>query len=300
MRNLSLLLMLFAAGIAWAPSAMAKNKAPAPKTVSSEQIEITADQSLELYKEKRLYVARGNAKAVQDTTTVEADILTAHERDKAEKTEGTGGNIDRLTAEGNVRITDPRQQIYGDFAEYDLDTKKARVTGNNLKYVSGKNTVTAKESLEYDQAEGLAIARGKAIAVQDNRHIEGDVLTAKFSSNTAGQQELIRMTAEGNVVVITANDLSRGDKAVYDAKGNTAVLTGHVRITRGEIQLAGDKAEVDFTKNESRLLNQGHGRVRALLSPQKNNNKTSIEAPIKAKETKSGENSGTIEKVELR
>ena len=38
-------------------------------------------------------------------------------------------------------------------------------------------------------------------------------------------------------------------------------------MTRDDIQLTGEKAEVDFTKGESRLLGQGKGRVRALLTP---------------------------------
>jgi len=41
-----------------------------------------------------------------------------------------------------------------------------------------------------------------------------------------------------------------------------------VRITRQDTQLAGDKAEVDFASGESRLINTGSGRVRALLPSQ--------------------------------
>ncbi|MDD5586185.1 MAG: LptA/OstA family protein [Alphaproteobacteria bacterium] len=266
---------------------------------SNGPIEITADESLEWYQDKHLYVARGNAKAVRGSMTVEADLLTAHERDKDKQPEGkapaaedkaktpaaapVGGNIDVLTAEGNVRITDPRQQVFGERAVYDLDSRTAKVTGKNLKYLTAKDVVTARDSLEYYEEKNMAVARGNAKALHEERHVEADVLTARFAQSPAGQMEMVDMTAEGHVTVITGNDISRGDHAVYDIKRNVAVMTGHVRVTRGETQLAGDRAEVDFTKGESRLINQGHGRVRALLVP-KNVKETSAKTETKAPE----------------
>ena len=43
-------------------------------------MEVTADQSLEWYQDKRLYVARGHARAVRGDLVVDADLLTAHEQ----------------------------------------------------------------------------------------------------------------------------------------------------------------------------------------------------------------------------
>lgn len=270
-----------------------EKKAPAPAaaaspaaalTSSGSQIDVSADESLEWHQDTHLYVARGNARAVRGDVTVEADLLTAHERDKdkqpaADSPEpkkdkaslshesSLGGNLDLLTAEGHVHISDPRQQIFGEHAVYDLDQKTAKITGNNLKYLTSRDVITARDSMEYYEGENMALARGKAVAVHDDRRVEADVMKALFTQGPNGQMEMSAMSAEGNVTVVTKNDVSRGDKAVYDVKRNVAVLTGNVRITRGDTQLSGDRAEVDFTKNQSRLLNQGHGRVRALLTP---------------------------------
>jgi lipopolysaccharide export system protein LptA len=43
------------------------------------------------------------------------------------------------------------------------------------------------------------------------------------------------------------------------------MLTGNVKITRGQNQLRGDKVESDFASGRSRLINTGHGRVSALI-----------------------------------
>ena len=250
--------------------------ADAAKAGGTELIEVTADQSLEWYQAQRLYVARGKAKAVRDAMTVEADTLVAQERDKkADKPKAAiasggqslgGGDIQRLTAEGNVHIYDQRQQVFGDKAVYDADKRVAQVTGANLKYTTDKDVVTARDMLEYYQDSALAVARGQAVAVHEGRHVEGDVLTASFTESKTGQMDLEKLTAEGHVVVVTANDVARGNKAVYDVRANVAVLTGAVRVTRADgTQLTGDVATVDLAKGESQLLNQGTGRVRALL-----------------------------------
>lgn len=255
------------------PANAASNAPLAP--IDGGPIEVTAEESLEWYQDQQLYVARGKAKAVRGTMVIEADLLTAHQRDKA-ASDGAGnkadpsqfsGDIDRLTAEGNVRITDPRQQIFGEKAIYDLERRIAVLTGQNLKYQTAKETVTARDSLEYHEAEGLAVARGDAVAVQNKRRVEADVLTASFAANASGEQDLRQIIAEGGVTIITGSDIAKGDRAVYDLAKDIAVLSGNVQINRGGTQLTGDKAEVEFKTGQSRLLNDGKGRVRALLSP---------------------------------
>ncbi len=239
----------------------------------SSQIEITADQTLEWYQDKNIYVARGNAKAVRGDTTVTADLLSAHQREKkagevksAENKSNQSGDMDKMTAEGNVVITKPNARITGDHAVDDVDGHAIVVTGNNLRYETDKQVVTARDSLEYYDDKKIAVARGHAIAVKGDRHVEGDVLTAEFRAQPNGVDQMYKMTAIGNVTVITKNDVTRGDKAVYNAAGDVAVITGHVRITRADgTELTGDVGESDFANNQSRLMNDGSGRVRALL-----------------------------------
>jgi len=276
MRRIYLLSILCLA-LGSAPASAAENERQLTQapfgTASDDQIEVTADESLEWHQEGRFYLAKGNARATRGSMTVEADILTAYEREKesdapASGSSLAGGNINRLTAEGHVRLADSRGQVFGDRAEYDLDARVAKVTGKNLRYVTEKDVVTARDSLEYHEGQNIAVARGKAVAVHDQRRIEADVMTARFTQGPKGQMEMSDMTAEGHVTVITGNDISRGNKAVYDMKRNVAMMLGNVRVTRGDTQLSGERAEVDFNKGESRLLSGDKGgRVRALLVP---------------------------------
>ncbi len=277
-RILALCFLLGCTAFAEAKPVPADTAPPAP----AQQVEVTADQSLEWYQDKNIYVARGNAKAVRGDLIVTADLLTAHQREKAKngggkKTSKTSeksgenqsddaGDIDRMTAEGNVVILKSNARITGDRAVDDNDKHVIVVTGKNLRYESDKQVVTAKDSLEYWDETKIAVARGHAIAVKGDRHIAGDVLTAEFRDQPNGLSQLYKMTAIGNVTVITKSDVTRGDKGVYDAARDIAIISGHVRITRGDgTELTGDVGESDFASNQSRLMNEGSGRVRALL-----------------------------------
>jgi lipopolysaccharide export system protein LptA len=258
------------------PALAEAKDAPAP---SSGQLEVTADNSLEWYEDQGIYVARGNAKAVRGDLTVSADLLTAHKRDgKGNKNGKTSeaGDIDRMTAEGNVVVLKGSATLTAERGVYDFDQRVVVATGKNLRYETEKQIVTARDSMEYWEAKKIAVARGNAKAVQGDRHISGDALTAEFRSQPNGTDQLYKMTAAGNVTVITKTDVVRGDKAVYDAARNIAIVTGHVAITRPDgTQLTGDVGEADFATNRSRLLNEGTGRVRALL-PAKSTQKKSV------------------------
>ena len=141
--------------------------------------------------------------------------------------------------------------------------------------------MTAEDTLEYWDETKIAVARGHAIAIKGDRQVQGDVLTAEFRDQPNGSNQLYKMTAVGHVTVITKSDVTRGDKAVYDAARDIAIVTGHVRITRPDgTELTGDVGESDFAANQSRLLNEGSGRVRALLPPKSATAKT---APASSK-----------------
>jgi lipopolysaccharide export system protein LptA len=273
------LTVLASLALAAAPDSSGTAKPPKGQE-PAKPMEVTADQSLEWYQDQRIYLARGHAKAVRNDMVVEADLLTAHEREKAEgapkvkpQPAANGapvndtGDIDRMTAEGHVRITTPTQRVQGEHAVYDLDKHTMVVTGNNLRYETEKEIVTARDSLEYYEDKKVAVARGHAIADEPTKHVEGDVLTAEFADGTGGNNQLTKMTALGHVTIITKTDIVHGDRGVYDKARDIAIVTGNVHITRADgTTLAGDVGEVDFTNNQSRLLNDGSGRVRALLA----------------------------------
>jgi lipopolysaccharide export system protein LptA len=246
---------------------------------SDVPIEVEADQGIEWLRDQQVYLARGNAKATRGQVTVYGDTLTARYRPrsgaKAPATESSGGTgnteIYQLEAVGNVRITTPTETAWADRAVYDADQAVIVLLGHNLKLQTKTDVLTARDSLEYWDKRQLAVARGDALAVHDDRRIRADTLSAQFVEVQGQGQKLQRADAFGNVEVRTQLEVARGDKGVYLADREVATLIGNVRITRGDNQLNGEVAEVDMKTGVSRLLSGGAGqaRVRGLFVPER-------------------------------
>lgn len=193
----------------------------------------------------------------------------------------------RIEAQGNVVFTTPTQTAYGDRAVYDVDQATLVVTGKNLKVVTQQDIVTARDSFEWYDQKQIGVARGDATAVRqgpDHKSIRGDVLTAEVTktaappSNTgqppkSGQpamtgkpatpgqpatsspgSKISKVNAQGHVLLVSEDQIARGDSGVYNLETGIATLSGHVTLTRGENELRGQYAVVDTNTNVARLL----------------------------------------------
>lgn len=176
---------------------------------------------------------------------------------KQQASDPTGGNsteIYRLEADGHVRIATETQTVYGDHAVYDVDRALLVVTGKHLKLETPRDTLTARDDLEWYDDRQLAVARGDAVDLRDGKKIAGDVLTAEVEKDQKGASHISRIDALGNVLVSSLDQIARGDAGVYNLDTGIATLTGRVTLTRGDNELRGRYGVVDLNKNVSRLL----------------------------------------------
>lgn len=228
-------------------------------------LEIYAESGIEWHREQRVYIARGNARAISGDTELRANELRAY---YSGANDGTG-EIQRIEAVGAVVITSPNGKVYGDRGVYDVPGKVMVLTGGNLKLVTEQDTVTARDSLEYWEAKDLAVARGDAEAQRVDPEdgslnvIRAEVMTASFYDN-AGKKDLRVVDAYEAVEILTPCEYAVGDRARYLVPEQVAILTGNVKITRGSNQLNGDEAEVNLKTGISTLKGD---RVSGLLVP---------------------------------
>jgi lipopolysaccharide export system protein LptA len=235
---------------------------------SDVPVEVEADNALEWQRESHAYVARGNAVARRGDVSVTADMLIAYYRDKP----GGGTEVWRVAANGHVHIASPGNDVYGDNGVYDISRQVAVLTGQNLRLVTPTDRITARDSLEYWQAQRIAVARGNAEASRGDNLLQADKMTAHFGTGADGKLDLETITADGQVVATTPDNVARGDHAEFNVKTNIATLTGNVRLTQNGTQLAGETVEVDMNTGVSRLRaapagTEGGGRVRVTIDP---------------------------------
>ena len=258
-------------------------------------IEVLSDDGIEWRRDEQLYIARGNAVAIQGEDKVFADVLLAHYRE----TEEGSTEIWRMEGHGGARIESPDRVVTGDVLVYEVDSGILVVTGQGLRMETPEDIVTARDSLEYWSKQRMAVARGDAFAERSNGDIiEADVLTGYFSTPEADDQGggagepaaapapeqdgeantgpmgdaggMERLEAFGNVVITTPQEVVRGDRAVYDVVGEIATVVDNVTISTATDQLAGERAVMNMKTGVSRLLGTGggDGRARALIVPQ--------------------------------
>lgn len=228
-------------------------------------IHIEADSGIEWQRANQLYLARGNARASQGESIVEADRLIAYYRPN----EDGENEIYRIDADQNVRILSRSEVATGDKAVYDVFNGVLVLTGEQVRLDTSQDTIMARDSLEYYEKRRLAVARGDALAIREDRRLKADVLMAHFrqaEGAVSREANLERIEAVGNVLISTPGEIVLAERGDYDLDSGLAQLTGGVKITRGDTQLNGERAEVDLNSGLSRLLSDGD-RVRGVFLP---------------------------------
>lgn len=239
------------------------------------QLEVMADNGIEWQKDKKIYVARGNAQVRRGNFSVRAATLTAHYREKADgKSE-----IYRIDAVGGVVLKNGDDVARGDRGVYDVDRKVLTLNGEDLSYVSGATTITARDSLEYWEVQRTAVARGNAVAVREDDTVKADMLVGYFEDRprpdnpSRTRRELARVDAIGNVEITNKDNTARSARATYDTATKQAELTGGVQVTRGADRINGERAEINMQTGVYRMLpgtsapGAPRGRVTGTITP---------------------------------
>jgi lipopolysaccharide export system protein LptA len=245
---------------------------------NDKPVNIEAENGIEWQQNNKVYIARGNAKATRGDDTVTADTLYAYYRDAQQPQQAASAppqlrsnppsgdkspfdsgstQVYRLVAQGHVVFTTPSQTAYGDQADYNVDQATLVMTGKNLKIVTQQDVITARDSFEWYDQKQIGVARGDAVAVRqgpEHKSIRGDVLTADVTKPENQPSKISKVNAQGHVLLISEDQIARGDTGVYNLDTGIATMSGHVTLTRGENELRGQYAVVDTNTNVARLL----------------------------------------------
>ncbi len=276
-------LTLLAAAPAWA-KAPSSGGAPIPIT-------ITAKGGMSWSQNNETITASGDARAVHGNVTVEADQLIAHYRKQSGTAANTaaakgpggvldqeGGKLSKLEAVGHVHIFTPTDNGWGDHAVYDLATKTLVLTGRHIKLTTPQDTITARDSISYNTAQRVAVARGDArIVAHDGRSISADIITGYLAPAAAAKNSapvgldqagnLKKVEAVGHVVIRTTTDTATGERGVYLPQTGKARLGGNVHIIHGKNEMAGSDALVNMKTGTATLLAGKGGQVSGVILP---------------------------------
>ncbi len=211
---------------------------------------IDADKSVVCDETTNTCIATGLAKAQKGTSIIYGDVLTVHfTKDR---------DITTVTADGHVRMETPTETAYGEHAHYDVILDRVLMTGGNLKIVTPKETLTAKDSIEYWHTDNKGIARGHAVADISLRKqlVTADTLVAYFKpvKEENKKVEIDRIDAFGNVLASSPNGIVTGDRGTYFGKSELVEVFGNVKVTQGENIIQGEYGRANLKTNLAEIF----------------------------------------------
>jgi lipopolysaccharide export system protein LptA len=276
------------------PAATTATTATASTPLPADQgISVEASNGITWDQVKHIYSAEGGVLVRTQGQTLAADRIVAHYDPKK------SDQIGLLEAFGNVQLQRGDQKAMGNQGSFQLQEGTGRLSGGGLRVEQGEILITAQESLNFDQKQNKAVAVGGVVMTRGTSRLMSDkvemFLRKQTSMDTAkapnvavassqapdkasealaksnspvvpGEDSgLEKLIATGNVAILTATDVARGSRAIYDPVKQVAILEGKVSLTRDKTQLSGARAEVDMKNGISKLLPGTGGRVFGIL-----------------------------------
>ncbi len=236
----------------------------------ASDINITAEKRVEWHQKSQKMIATGNAVATKDDLRIKADTLTGYYGNNQKENKDS---ITRVTAQGNVHMSSPKAQAYGDKLDYDLIKEEAVLTGTPSKIDTGKETITAVDSITYYPQQQKAIALGNVIAIdKDKNTLNADKMIAYFTKENSKEEKLSLQKVDifGNVKITTKDAIVTADKGTYLPQTGLIKLYDNITINQNGNILHGDKAETDLNSGISKLLSTSpKNRVKGVFKEKK-------------------------------
>ena len=139
-------------------------------------------------------------------------------------------------------------------------------------------------TLEVRDKEKMATFAGDVHLVQGDTTMRSKTLVVFYDDDTAPKpakppvgtaqagtsvnQQIKRVEARGNVIVVQKDQTATGESGVFDMQANTVTLLDNVVISKGPNVVRGEKLTVDMTTGDSRVeCGKPPCRVQMLLIP---------------------------------
>jgi len=125
------------------------------------------------------------------------------------------------------------------------------------------------DSMQWNDKEKIAYAKGNAEANQGERKLSADELIVHLNKNN-NNNEVVMIEAQGNVIFITKTEIGSGEKAKYDLIKNYIIIEDNVQLKKEGNVMVGQYLEMDLLTGVSKIKSEKENdRVRVRFSTEK-------------------------------
>ena len=155
-----------------------------------------------------------------------------------------------------IRINGPKLSIdakgfylFGDGDNLNLLGQSCVVAKDEKK----STEIKAQKQIQLRQKERTLKAVSKASLNDGERQVFAEEIKIFFTEDEQGKYHLVKLEAKGKVHLITPDEEMWGEECVYDILTGQNRFAGNFRMIRGEIELKGDKIDLDMKEGKGIL-----------------------------------------------
>lgn len=109
----------------------------------------------------------------------------------------------------------------------------------------------AADRIEVQDRANRAVFAGNVHVEQAGMTLDSSRLTVAYASGGAGNPDIQRLDATGGVTVKKADQIARGNSAIYDLNRRIITMLGGVTLNQGGNVIRGGRLVIDLTSGRS-------------------------------------------------
>ena len=105
--------------------------------------------------------------------------------------------------------------------------------------------------IEIQDAANQAVFSGAVVIRQGKLTLNADSVKVLYSRDKAGNPEMQRLDARGNVRLVSPTEKASANVGIYDVDGRIITMTGNVTLDRGGSKLKGERLVLNLVTGQS-------------------------------------------------
>ncbi|GAW33339.1 LPS-assembly protein LptD [Roseovarius sp. A-2] len=145
------------------------------------------------------------------------------------------------------------------------EPRGTRLAFGSIKVSADMPLEVVSDTLSMDQNVDIAIFSGSVVVDHGELQLKAGTVQVEYGNAEEGgaANGIIRVIAEGDVLMQSPDETAEGDRAVYTIATSEIVVTGDVVVTQGINRVTGERMIVDLEAGTAVMV----GRVRTFIDP---------------------------------